>query len=44
MASKNEHPNIGRLRARAIEGLDRWISDLATLQENRVDAVQAQQH
>lgn len=44
MASKNEHPNIGRLRARAIQGLDRWISDLATLQENRVDAVQAQQH
>ena len=44
MAESKEHPNIGRLRARAIKGLDRWISDLATLQENRVDASQAQQH
>jgi len=44
MASKKENINISILRATAIEGLDHWMSDLTTLQENRVSALQAQQH
>jgi hypothetical protein len=38
-----ENPNIGRIRARAIEGLNRWMSDLATLNQARVSPQAASQ-
>lgn len=39
-----ENPNIGRIRARAIGGLQRWMSDLATLQQTTVSPQQAIAH
>ena len=39
-----EHPSLGRIRARAIAGLQRWVSDLATLEQNRETGASAHQH
>ena len=35
---EGENPNIGRMRATAIQGLQRWMGDLATLQQTRVSS------
>ena len=39
-----EHPNIGRMRAAAIGGLQKWMGDLATLGQTRVSSQQAITH
>ena len=41
---EGENPNIGRMRATAIQGLQRWMGDLATLQQTRVSSQQAITH
>ena len=39
-----ERPNIGRMRAAAIGGLQKWMGDLATLQQTTVSPQQAITH
>jgi len=39
-----EHPNIGRMRAAAIGGLQKWMGDLAKLEQTTVNSQQAIAH